>query len=172
MLCDRCKQKPATTYYKQILNGQLKEYHLCEDCAAAAHLGLGLYSALHSDFDMLSSFLEEGLGRSATQHLQQKKCPMCGMTFEDIVNSGKVGCATCYETFYNQLLPSIQKIHGQTQHVGKVPASAGEYLRRSREMKKLEEELSRAIQSQEFERAATLRDRIKALKGEGKEDEQ
>ena len=48
-------------------------------------------------------------------------CPVCGASLSDISDTGKVGCADCYKTFLNQLMPSIQRMHGNTHHIGKIP---------------------------------------------------
>ncbi len=70
----------------------------------------------------------------------------------------------CYHTFSSALMPSIQRIHGQTQHIGKVPRSAGAHLRLQSRISELESKLKQAIEEQQFEKAATLRDEIASLK--------
>ena len=99
------------------------------------------------------------------------RCKGCGSSFEEIANTGKVGCAECYRTFYNRLIPSIQRIHGNTTHTGKIASSAGIEAKRENELEKAREELKKAIQEQAFEKAAELRDRIKELEGKGNSDE-
>ena len=89
----------------------------------------------------------------------QVRCSGCGSTFQDIAATGRAGCAKCYDTFYDQLLPSLQRLHGKTRHAGKLPASAGIEAK----------SLSLAIEKQEFEKAAALRDEIKALEQELKQ---
>lgn len=83
----------------------------------------------------------------------------------DIAKTGKVGCAQCYETFFDDLLPSIRRIHGNTRHTGKLAGSAGKELRVVNELEQARQELHDAIEKQEFEKAAKLRDRIKELEG-------
>ncbi|MBP3485574.1 MAG: UvrB/UvrC motif-containing protein, partial [Oscillospiraceae bacterium] len=79
--------------------------------------------------------------------------------------SGKVGCPACYATFYDRLLPMIQRLHGKTRHVGKIPAAGGEELRREQELEALRKQLAEAVEKQEFETCASLRDRIRELEG-------
>jgi protein arginine kinase activator len=84
------------------------------------------------------------------------------------VNNGKIGCADCYTTFYDKLLPSLQRIHGKTRHEGKIPTVIKTEVNTSeKETEKLENELKAAINEQNFEKAAELRDRIRSMK-EGK----
>lgn len=159
MLCQSCEKKQATTHIKTIVNGELKEYRLCSDCAKK----YGYTSFLGDvgfDLDKLFGSFMEGIGHSGRV---QKRCECCGSSFEDIAKSGKVGCAECYDTFYEELLPSIRRIHGRTSHTGKLAHSAGTGVRLRNEIAKCRSELEQAIKEQEFEKAAELRDRIREL---------
>lgn len=89
--------------------------------------------------------------------------------FQEIAHTGKAGCPACYTTFYDRLLPSIQRIHGKAQHVGKISPRAGETVKRERELTDLKKQLADAIASQQYEECAKLRDRIQELEGDGHE---
>ncbi len=171
MLCQMCGQHPATTHIKTIVNGKLTQAHLCADCAKKQGYG-NLFADWGSGFGSLLS----GFMGSAAPARQVTRCPGCGASFEDITRSGKIGCAECYHTFRGQLLPIIQRIHGTAQHKGKVPGSSA--LRVTDPNNKivaveetpLEEKkrlLKQAIETQDFERAAVLRDEIKELEQHG-----
>lgn len=171
MLCQMCGQHPATTHIKTIVNGKLTQAHLCDDCAKKQGYG-NLFADWGSGFGSLLS----GFMGSAAPARQVTRCPGCGASFEDITRSGKIGCAECYHTFRGQLLPIIQRIHGTAQHKGKVPGSSA--LRVTDPNNKivaveetpLEEKkrlLKQAIETQDFERAAVLRDEIKELEQHG-----
>ena len=102
-----------------------------------------------------------------TQSVEQR-CQKCGNTFSDIVRSGKVGCSECYETFYDKLLPSIQRIHGRIKHNGKqVPVAETTVVPAPQEednlLENLKKELAAAIEKQDFEQAVVIRDKIKEL---------
>ena len=167
MLCQNCKKNEATTHIKTIVNGEATEAHLCSDCAKS----LG-YDGVFSDFgfnfsDMLSSFFSEpvmaGLGGRAL------RCDKCGSTFNDILRSGKIGCGDCYSTFYDKLLPSLERLHGRTSHEGKIPNGSPVQQKNSR-IDELREQLQNAVNLQDYETAASLRDQIKALEQEGNEN--
>lgn len=171
MLCQMCGQHPATTHIKTIVNGKLTQAHLCADCAKKQGYG-NLFADWGSGFGSLLS----GFMGSAAPARQVTRCPGCGASFEDITRSGKIGCAECYHTFRGQLLPIIQRIHGTAQHKGKVSGSSA--LRVTDPNNKivaveetpLEEKkrlLKQAIETQDFERAAVLRDEIKELEQHG-----
>lgn len=175
MLCQNCQKNEATTHIKRIVNGETTQAHLCSDCAKS----LG-YDSMFSDFnfgfsDMLSSFFNDTA--LATLGARQLHCEKCGSSFNDIVSSGRIGCADCYETFYDKLLPLLERIHGKTNHVGKIPNGfeveeiKEEKTPEKSELETLKEELDEAVKQQNYEQAAVLRDKIKELEGEGNKDE-
>lgn len=164
MLCQNCKNANAEFHYKSTINGKTSELHLCAECAAkmAPKLNLDDTFSLNS---YLGSLLPGFMGPFNTLP-ETRRCPLCGATARDIRRSGKVGCAQCYESFSELLLPYIQRIHGTARHSGKLPAAAGESLKRRREAESLQAELKQAVEAQEFEKAAELRDRLRALEAE------
>lgn len=165
MLCQSCGQNQATTHIKTIINGELAEVSLCRECAQK----LG-YNSFFGNFGMdFDKFLGSLMSGSESDRIlkSRKRCNCCGSTFEEIAKSGKVGCANCYDVFYDELLPSIQRIHGKTVHIGKLAKSAGSEVKMKNTLTKLKEELTAAIKEQEFEKAAKLRDQIKELEAKG-----
>ena len=160
MLCQKCGKNPATTHLKRTVNGQTTETHLCAACAAEQGMN-SLFGGLDLGNFFGSLFTEPTL-RSAADTV---RCEGCGKTFREIASSGKAGCPTCYATFYDRLLPSIQRIHGKAEHVGKIPTAAGEAALLERQLEDLRRELNTAITAQEYERCAELRDRIRELEG-------
>lgn len=167
MLCQNCGKHEATTHIKRIVNGESTEAHLCADCAKS----LG-YSGAFSDFgfsfsDMLSSLFEPAaIGALSNSVL---RCEKCGSSFNDIVKSGKVGCSNCYETFYDKLMPSIERIHGRTRHEGKI-ANGSPAQKKNAKVEALKEQLQAAVNMQDYETAAKLRDEIKELEQGGKDN--
>lgn len=167
MLCQHCKKNQANTHIKRVVNGEKTEMDLCSECAAK----LGVDTSFDGLFDigsMMSGFL--GMPQVSSALARETKCPGCGAVFSQISKSGKVGCARCYETFYDRLLPTIKRIHGNTVHTGKRLRTArltGGQTAPTEEKNELEElsnKLTDAIKKQEFEKAAQLRDRINELK--------
>ncbi len=168
MLCQNCRKNEATTHLKQIINGDMAESHLCSECAA--HLG---YSDMFSGFGLnLSGLFGSLLGdmMPSIPASSAPRCPRCGVAFSDIVKEGKVGCAECYRTFYDKLLPSIQRIHGKIKHSGKVSQSAPADVKietKEEKIAKLRRQMNDAVAKQEFELAAKIRDEIKAIEEGG-----
>lgn len=104
-----------------------------------------------------------------------ESCPRCGMTWEDFLRAGKLGCEACYDTFPDKLEPLIKKIQGgATQHLGKMPKKKEEQEAKKIKENKvsnahlieiLEKRLQEAVEAEDYEKAALFRDKIKALKG-------
>ncbi len=165
MLCQNCGKSDATTHIKQIVNGERTELHLCSDCAE--HLGYGnLFSGFGFNMgNMFSNFLSD-FPLSIAPSGKTLRCEKCGSSFDDIVRSGMIGCSDCYTTFYDRLLPSLQRIHGKAKHVGKIGQIMGETATKINKIDTLKEELSKAIEEQNYEQAAVLRDQIKAEESE------
>lgn len=169
MLCDVCKQREATTYIKAVRNGKLYQQHLCSHCVQ--EMGLGSVQGSLGLGDLLG-----GLFQDSTPKVPEKICETCGTSFADISKSGKIGCAACYQTFAQELAPMIQRIHGTTSHKGKRPGGYALRVtpRQTAEMMPVQDSplqekqrlLQKAVQAQEFEQAARLRDEIKELMGD------
>ncbi len=170
MKCTHCNEREANTHIKRIINGKKEEMHLCEECARE----LGVMEEFSFEpFSMDSLFGNLlGAGAKAFNSLSGiDRCTYCGTTFNDIVNSGRVGCAHCYDKFEQKLSPSIEKLHGRTKHIGKsisYTEESEEKAEEPSELEKLKEDLKLAIQEQRFEDAALLRDKINELSEEGK----
>ncbi|MBO8141272.1 MAG: UvrB/UvrC motif-containing protein [Firmicutes bacterium] len=164
MLCQACGQAEATVHVTRIVNGEKTESHLCEQCAREQGEAV-LLEPVFSFHKLLGGLLEpeadpapaEAVGRAPV------RCPNCGLTFSDFKRLGHLGCSECYETFQKQLEPVLRRIHGSTAHAGKIPARTGGALRRRRELNRLRQELHQAVAKEEYERAAEIRDRIRAL---------
>lgn len=177
MLCEKCKKNEATVFYRENVNGKEKKYLLCADCASelekkgqislGGDFGFDGFFGDHDPIDSLFSSLFSPAFK-LTSSANEKHCPLCGSTFSDIVEMGKVGCPECYAEFRDELEPTLRRIHGKSSHSGRAPAKLKEKLERKKEIFSLENEMKEAVKNQEFERAAELRDKLKALKDENK----
>jgi len=160
MLCGLCKQKNATVHLTQIAGDKMQKVDLCEDCAKEKGVD---DPAGFSLADML-------LGLGASQEMEEAsgnadlKCPSCGFTQADFKKSGRLGCATCYETFAEGLEALLKSMHKGIRHVGKVPAGLRRVQDLQKQLKDLESRLDRAIATESFEQAAVLRDDIKRIR--------
>ena len=158
MLCEKCGKNHATAHIKTVVNGIVREYNLCSACAAQNGY------ASNSITGMLASML----GDMASPRLQnQKTCQVCGATFSDIVHNGKMGCGECYNTFKEEILPYLKRVHGATHHTGKIPNRAPLIVKpKEKNIEELRQELTRMVAEEKYEQAAKLRDKIREMEGE------
>lgn len=162
MTCDNCGSADAVIHLTQIVNNEMTTFHLCEKCAAAK----GLETTEGPTSFPLTDFLAQmgGEEQHASPQGQDGRCAFCGLTFADFRETGRLGCPHCYATFEPHLRGLLRRIHGGTQHVGKVylppDPSATEKEKR---LEGLRRKLERAVAAEDFERAAELRDKIRAL---------
>lgn len=168
MLCQNCQQRPATVHLTKIINFAKTEMHLCEVCAKAAGNELGIIFGTNFTFQNLIAGL---LGDSSLELEQQPNigalsCPNCGLTFSDFKNTGLLGCGECYRHFKTGLDPLLKKVHGSITHTGKVPRRTGGKVRIKKEIQDLRIQLQQAIQKENYEQAANLRDKIRQLEKE------
>ena len=175
MLCDLCKQNQATVHLTEIIDERMSEMHLCEDCAShkgaqmESHFGLSDLLAGLADFGKTTGPEEAGAATA---------CTVCHLSYEEFRKIGRLGCSACYETFKDSLGSLLKRIHGSTQHVGKVPhrpagqpaaARSPSTTRPKSELAELRHKLAQAIDQEAFEEAATLRDQIREYeKSKGK----
>jgi protein arginine kinase activator len=167
MQCQRCKEQTATIHLTEINNGQRQETHLCEICAD--HEGLAIKSQIPLN-ELLSTLLasqSSGKEKPATEAAaaaDEKSCPSCGMTMQEFQKGRLLGCANDYEVFGDTLDPIIEKNQGgNTVHKGKVPHNAPEDSKKQIEIMNLRRELEEAVENEDYENAAKIRDRIEHL---------
>lgn len=172
MICEKCGKNIATTHIETYINGKQSSMDLCSACAAEVNAAGSFQMGLGG---LLGSIFGDALGASQTGASSGEKCSFCGSTFEEIARTGRVGCANCYTAFYDRLMPTLSKLHGNTAHIGKIPGSAKIDVASSGSLKNEEESLraalDEAVRAENFEEAARLRDQINALKGKVQEDE-
>jgi protein arginine kinase activator len=159
MLCCICKEKEATVFMTQIIGDKMQKLDLCEDCAK--HKGVN-DPAGFSLADLL-------LGLGASQELEQAsggpdlRCPKCGFTQADFKKAGRLGCAECYTTFAEGLEGLLKTMHKGTRHTGKVPQALQQSRDLAERMKTLQKKLAKAVEDENFEQAALLRDEIRQM---------
>ncbi|MBQ9659017.1 MAG: UvrB/UvrC motif-containing protein [Clostridia bacterium] len=193
MLCENCGKNHANVRYTQIINGVKKEISLCEECSKK--LGIG-----DINFDMpidFSSFLGDFMSDwdedvfPALGTIKALECPNCKTSFEKIMNSGKIGCGECYETFHDRIDEILKNIHGANRHIGRIGKinsknielneeesnnsqsgfesvpeqnlnNADEKSSKTSKIDELQMELKKAIKEERYEDAAKIRDKIKS----------
>ena len=156
-LCQRCKQAKATVLITDLPEKKVR--HLCEQCAQRE--GVIVKQSPQTTSQILQEFIKH---KSALGAIDDRTCPRCGITFREFRTKGLLGCPNDYDVFRAQLTPLMERAHqGGTHHVGKVPASADESTQRLAGMLRLRRELQDAVEAEDYENAARLRDQLQAL---------
>src|SRR5205085_4106074 len=164
MKCQQC-EKPATFHITELTGGQPQEIHLCESCAKT-YLTQGEPGAAPVAPTLASVLAKQlQLGKAAEElaQLDQRACPVCGITFYEFRNQGRLGCPHDYVFFERELTPLIANIHGETQHAGKRPRGHQASTDEQTELIRLRREMEEAKQKEHYERAAQIRDKIRDL---------
>lgn len=158
MQCDNCGNEDAVIQLTKMKDNEMKVLHLCEACAAEEGLEAGAAAGSAPLADFLKQ-IGQGIGEETAA---AGRCPSCGMAPSQLKQVGRLGCAVCYTHYEQHLRGLLRRLHGGTQHVGKaapVPDSAE--VDRTTRVQGLRRSLQRAIEAEDFEHAATLRDQIR-----------
>jgi len=176
MLCDICAKKKATVHLTEIVDEQMSEMHLCEDCAHTKSAQMEQQFGLADLLAGLSDF-----GKQVKDAPQVKlECTGCGLSYDDFKKFGRLGCSECFTSFHEQMGVLLKKIHGSNRHLGKTPAGFVPTAASSTAspnagtspavatttvptLADLRQQLQQAIMDEDFERAALLRDKIREM---------
>lgn len=160
MVCEHCKERDAVVNLTKIKDNTVTHQHLCERCAAEQGVET---SVAPKATTALTDFLQAVNQQAASVPGDQAACHFCGATARDFRQSGRVGCARCYGAFERSLRELLRRLHGGARHTGRrYVAPAAEVVEQAGELDRLRDRLQRAIESEQFELAAELRDRLRA----------
>lgn len=187
MLCEYCQKNQATIHTRESVNGHSQEHHYCSQCAE--QLEPNAFSLPHfftqSAFSgnafttpTMAHLLQDFFATPSPQNQQYLKqeeissCENCGMSWADFQANGLLGCSHCYRHFGNHMPALLRRLHGHTEHVGKVATEDSVETKEPSQLEQLKKELAQAVAAEEFEQACELRDKIRQLSEESgnKED--
>jgi protein arginine kinase activator len=162
MRCQSCENQ-ATVHLTDIVNGQKREVHLCQDCAEKKEI------LKHQELN-LSAILQSVIGQhigQLTDELSRLTCPTCGIKYMEFKAEGRLGCPRDYEVFQVALEPLLMRIHRSQRHIGKVPRYGAQHKARLEELMDLRQKLRHAVDTEAYEDAAHLRDLIRQKEATG-----
>ncbi|EHW1518546.1 TPA: UvrB/UvrC motif-containing protein [Listeria monocytogenes] len=169
MICQRCGENKAVIALQQLNEaGKVESLYLCEDCATEKALSSekDLVKAMDTFSEVALDFLT--LLQKEENVQKEVVCGNCHLSFEEFLQTNRVGCSECYEAFEEQLVPIIGRVqNGYNNHVGKVPAEVERAEGVQNKISRLQENLAKLVKNEEFEEAAVVRDEIKALRAGG-----
>lgn len=159
MLCDVCREHDASVHLTQVVKGEVTLMHLCPKCAAARGVETTVTTPPKN---VLGEFLQAVQQQASASQSDAVRCTYCSMTLREFRASGRLGCSRCYSTFEASLRELLRRVHGSSRHVGhRYLPPAAHVLEHATTIGELRDRLRRAIENEEFEQAATIRDQIK-----------
>jgi protein arginine kinase activator len=170
MLCNICGKNPATVHLTEIVDDQMNELHLCEECARQKSSQMEQQFGLS---DLLAGMADFEKPSSEKETAEVVKCPNCNMTYAEFKKIGRLGCSECYNSFKKYLGPLLKKIHGSNTHFGKSPTGGiAKAPKKKADLEELRNKLQQAVAMEAFEDAARIRDEIKEFERKQEEDKQ
>lgn len=171
MKCELCNEREAQVHITEGSGPTEKVRYLCEQCAEKSLYAKEQNKDNPFDIQTLLSMLAAHNRQAQNVTVEVPACPSCGSTIESVVNNGLFGCSYCYEFFGDHVPEIVRRVQlNQYRHAGKIPVQAEDSLRLKRDIQSLEKLLSEKIDTQAFEEAAVIRDRIQALKDGGQDE--
>jgi protein arginine kinase activator len=157
--CDSCGKGDAAIQLTQVENNEMRVLHLCEACAVQR----GVEVQSEKANAPLADFLAQ-IGKSVPETVGGGRCPSCGLTPSQLRQTGRLGCAICYTHYDEHLRSLLRRLHGGTKHAGKIalPADPKEDDLQAR-IQSLRRSLKRAVEAEDFEYAAAIRDQLRKL---------
>lgn len=160
MQCDSCHSVEATIFLTHIVNGKMQKVNLCPACAKAK----GVNDP--TGFQLTDLLMGLGASSEVDSNPGLMKCPVCGFTATDLKKTARLGCSNCYEIFAEPLGPMLKSMHKGTVHTGKVPEKVRVRKVQREKLRALQSSLDQAVQGEEYEKAANLRDQIRQLQSD------
>lgn len=173
MKCQRC-DRPASFHITDLVDGKAKELHLCEECAQAflAPSEEEATQVMPAMAGLLAQHLAVGETADQLARLDQRVCPVCGISFLEFRKQGRLGCPHDYVYFSEELEPLLMNIHDQTHHIGKVPKRQSSGADQRTQLIRLRREMKKAVAKEEYEQASELRDKIREIEATSRTETQ
>ena len=166
VLCEECGVNAACYTISVMMAGQVKQRHLCPEYMAKMNMSIAtgnIRQLLSAIMTAITGTQAPAAGGAGAEAVEDIVCPRCDTALSQFTKSGRLGCPGCYEAFRAQLMPMLQQIHGRVQHAGRKPLDTEE-AQRSRSMHEtLQRQMEEAVAAEDFEKAAQLRDQLRAL---------
>ncbi|MDR2903497.1 MAG: UvrB/UvrC motif-containing protein [Clostridiales bacterium] len=161
-LCDQCKQNTADVHVEEILNNVKYEYNLCSKCAQNFNTDHSFDHFFKNLLEAMFVFQAEPSSKTAF-NAGSAACGACGLTYAEFTQTSRFGCANCYDAFRPQIETVLKNIQGSNRHEGKYPHKNSAALILQKQIGEMKTALKKAVETEDFEQAAILRDRIKEL---------
>lgn len=162
MKCDICKKNEAIIFVRNI-SGQLDvELHLCHDCAKTRNVTLPGKDKEVSLSSLLSAEIQNALNYSPGT----KVCTTCGQSALTLSQTKRAGCSHCYTSLKNEIISLLKNENLYPSYVGSISKQHEELDSNLHKRLRLQTNLEKALESEDYEQAAFIRDKLKTMEGE------
>jgi protein arginine kinase activator len=161
MKCDSCGEREAVVYVQQVAGTSTIELHLCAECARSKGIQTEGGKIEFSVAGLLSGLFDQ----KAVRNPECPPCPGCGLSLEELQKSGRLGCARCAQAFQREILILMRKHVQNPQHRGRYPRRLAADSSALDNRERLRDMLKKAVAEEDYETAASLRDRIRSMEG-------
>lgn len=166
MKCENCGKNEVTFVYQSNINGKVEEKHLCSECAEK--LGYTQRIAAHNQRMMHNFFGNSFFGGGL---LDDFFSPM-----PSLMSRMNRFLEDPFDDFFSDMpalgAPAQQNQQQEEKKDNLVEKEEQSRFARMRQLNALRMEMKKAVHQENFERAAELRDQIKALEAEHKESKE
>ena len=166
MMCEECGMREASVRVTMLIGGEKKERLLCKECVAKHQL-------LRFDLgDLVKRLIPKNnkADLETEEDVPEIICSQCGTTYAEFKKTGLLGCPACYSEFREQLTQQLSVLQGETRHTGQTPEQPNEQVSLHMQLDRLRQQMALAVDQEEYETAAKLRDEIRDLTARLKED--
>ena len=112
------------------------------------------------------NYILDGLFVGESGRSPQQQCPACGTSQRELVLRGRAGCETCFDAFRDTIDRLLTRRGEVGEHRGRIPKRLMRYRRLFVDRERLLQQLSEAVDAEDFETAADVRDQLSRIPGE------
>ena len=144
--------KPRVYHFTESTENELRAIDLCEECANI-YLNQTVPSKklLDKVFQLIFTFMKQY--QPGILGVSDKACPSCGTMLSEVKQSGMLGCSNCQKFFGAELDYFFTQAQSSKEEV--IPSNPQDALNA---------ELQKAIEEENYEKAARIRDQLKSIK--------
>ena len=159
MKCEICRSNDAVIKLVEIINDEKFEMNLCMECAKKKGLNNPEANLKMIIEDAISMLENRRTRKRNTIEKKRLSCPFCLTTLSEFKRKGKLGCKHCYTIFWSEVVSVFNSYQGlDTNELPTIIAETQE-----EKIKRLQKELKQVVKSEEYEKAAIIRDKLDKL---------
>jgi protein arginine kinase activator len=169
MKCEICGKRESVVHVQQVIGNETIDMHICEVCAHEKGISKRSDKIELSLSQLLTGLLD--LKGGTDEQVQATECATCGMKAADFKKEGRLGCPDCYSCFATEIRAMHKRLSGVARHKGKLPQKLLSYKELLIDRERLRSRLETAVDEEDYETAAILRDQIRAIESHGELDD-